>query len=305
MPDHNPFTSKSAVASAHNPLISESVVVSSDNPLISKSVVVFLKLGGSLITDKTRAYTARHETIARLAGEVRQALEAGRDLKLLIGHGAGSFGHWAARPYGTRQGVHTPAQWRGYAEVAAAARRLNGIVTDAFIEGGVPVLGVQPSASSRCHDGTLKHLDTYPIRTALAHGLVPLVHGDVSFDAVRGGTIASTEDIFFFLADEMQPSRILLLGEVPGVLDSDGAVIPHITPDDLPALRGTLAGSGGVDVTGGMRDKVARMAELVQRHPGTCVHIFSGSEPGLLARVLLDGSLPVGTRITRGGAAAR
>jgi len=304
MSEKNPFLSKSVVVSPDNPFISKSVVVSPDNPFLSKSVVVFLKLGGSLITDKTRAYTAHHGTIARLAGEVRQALEAG-DLKLLIGHGAGSFGHWAARPYGTRHGVHTPAQWRGYAEVAAAARRLNGIVTDAFVETGVPVLSVQPSASSRCHDGTLRHLDTYPIRTALAHGLVPLVHGDVSFDTVRGGTIASTEDVFFFLAGELQPSRILLLGEVPGVLDSDGTVIPHITPDDLPALRGTLAGSGGVDVTGGMRDKVARMVELVQRHPGTCVHIFSGSEPGLLARVLLDGSLPVGTRITSGGAAAR
>ena len=279
--------------------------MSDHNPFISKSVVVFLKLGGSLITDKTRAYTAHHGTIARLAGEVRQALDTAGNLKLLIGHGAGSFGHWAARPYGTRQGVHTPAQWRGYAEVAAAARRLNGIVTDAFVEGGVPVLSMQPSASSRCHDGTLKHLDTYPIRTALAHGLVPLVYGDVSFDTVRGGTIASTEDIFLFLADELPPSRILLLGEVPGVLDPGGAVIPHITPGDLPALQGTLSGSGGVDVTGGMRDKVARMVELVQRHPGTCVHIFSGSEPGLLTRVLLDGSLPVGTRITGGGTVAR
>jgi len=262
--------------------------------------VVFVKLGGSLITDKTRAYTARHEVIARLAGEARQALDATHDLSLLIGHGAGSFGHWAARPYGTRQGVRTPVQWRGYAEVAAAATRLNRIVTDAFLEAGVPVLSLQPSASARCHDGTLKHLDARPIHAALARGLVPLVYGDVALDDVRGGTIISTEDIFLYLANELCPARILLLGEVDGVLGPDpgSAVVPRITPANFPGLRKTLSGSAGVDVTGGMADKVARMVELVQRHPETCVHILPGAEPGLLAHALLDATLRAGTRIT-------
>jgi isopentenyl phosphate kinase len=265
----------------------------------------FLKLGGSLITDKTRAYTARHETIARLAGEVRCALDAARDLRLLIGHGSGSFGHWAARPHGTRQGVKTPAQWRGYAEVAAAAARLNRIVTDAFLDAGVPVLSVQPSASARCHDGALKYLDTRPIHAALAQGLVPLVYGDVAFDDVRGGTIISTEDIFLFLAEDLRPARILLLGEVAGVLGPDGAVIPRITPASFPTLQAALAGSEAVDVTGGMADKVARMVELVRHHPETGAHILTGLEPGLLTRVLLDASLRVGTRIARGRSASQ
>ncbi len=267
------------------------------NPLISQSVVFFLKLGGSLITDKARAYSARHEVIARLAGEVRQALDAAPDLSLLIGHGSGSFGHWAARPYGTRQGVQTPIQWRGYTKVAATAARLNRIVTDAFLKAGISVLSVQPSASAHCHDRTLEYLDMRPIHAALARGLVPLVYGDVALDDVRGGTIISTEDIFLYLADELCPARILLLSEVNGVLDSAGAVVPRITPPDFPALREALAGSRGVDVTGGMADKVARMVELVQRHPKTCVHIFSGAEPDLLTRVLLDVTLRVGTQI--------
>ena len=261
-------------------------------------MVVFLKLGGSLITDKTRPYTPRPETIIRLAGEVRQALDGASDLRLLVGHGSGSFGHWAAKPFGTRQGVRTAAQWRGYAEVAAAAARLDRIVTDAFLETGVPVLSMQPSASARCHDGTLIALDTHPIHTALAQGLVPLVYGDVALDDIRGGTIVSTEDIFLFLTGELQPARILLSGTVPGVLGPDGSVIPRITPADLPILQSTLAGSEGVDVTGGMADKVARMLELVLRHPATCVHILTGTEPGLLTHALLDPTLSPGTRIT-------
>ena len=46
-----------------------------------------------------------------------------------------------------------------------------------------------------------------------------------------------------------------------------------------------------------MVDKVTRMVRLVQQHPKINVHIFTGNEPGLLTRALLDPNLHVGTRI--------
>jgi isopentenyl phosphate kinase len=260
---------------------------------------VFLKLGGSLITDKSRPYTPRPEVIRRLAEEVRAARAARPDLELVIGHGSGSFGHTAAAPYGTRQGVRTPREWQGYAEVAAAAARLNRLVTDIFLDAGVPVLSLQPSASARCRDGELVHLETAPIRDALAHGLVPLLYGDVALDDVRGGTIASTEDLFVYLTPLLAPQRILLATRVAGVLDDRGEVIPVISPADLPALRAVLRGARGVDVTGGMADKVERMAALVERYPGLVAHIFSGETPGTLTSVLLNPAATAGTRIRR------
>ncbi len=263
-------------------------------------MLYFLKLGGSLITDKTRAYAARREVIARLAEEVRLCLEARPSLSLLIGHGSGSYGHWAADPYGTREGVRTGAEWRGYAQVAAAAGRLNRVVTDAFLEAGVPVLSIQPSASARCRDGEVVYLDVGPIGEALNHELVPLVYGDVAFDEIRGGTIASTENLFAYLTHELEPERILLLSGVTGVLDRDGRLIPSITPDDMPELRRTLAGAEEVDVTGGMADKVGRMVALVQQRPQMTVDIFTGIRPGLLTRCLLDTELRAGTRIEIG-----
>jgi isopentenyl phosphate kinase len=262
----------------------------------------FVKLGGSLITHKRQAYTARLQLISRLAQEVRAALDADRGLRLLMGHGSGSFGHWAAVPYRTREGVTTPAGWRGYAEVAAAAARLNRLVADAFWEAGVPVLSTQPSASAMCRDGKLAYLDTRPIQAALAHGLVPLVYGDVALDEVRGGTIASTESIFDYLADPLQPDRILLVGRVHGVLGDDGEVVAELTPANLAGLRATLSGSDGVDVTGGMASKVAGMMELVLRHTDMSVWIMTGEEPGLLTRALLAEEPVAGTRISaRGG----
>ena len=128
--------------------------------------LVFVKLGGSVITDKARAETARPSVIDRLASEVGRAMAARPQLQLLLGHGSGSFGHGVARHHGTRKGVHTEADWRGFAEVAAVAARLNRLVVDAFLEAGVPVWSLQPSASALCQGGELVSLATAPVERA-------------------------------------------------------------------------------------------------------------------------------------------
>ena len=97
------------------------------------SELVFLKLGGSLITDKAGELTARPRVIRRLAREVRTALNKRPDLKLVLGHGSGSFGHVVASRYGTRKGVREPEAWQGFTEVAHAAAQLNRIVMAAFV----------------------------------------------------------------------------------------------------------------------------------------------------------------------------
>jgi len=259
--------------------------------------LVFLKLGGSLITDKARPYTHRPDLIRRLGKEIRQALEARPGLRLLLGHGSGSFGHRAAAPYGTREGVHTPREWRGFAEVAAAAARLNTLATDLLLEVGLPVISLSPRASVRCRDGAIVHLAVEPIREALRHGLIPLVYGDVAWDEVRGGTIVSTEDLFVYLAPLLRPDRILLVGAAPGVLDDQRSVIPRITPASFPEVRRFLRGADTTDVTGGMAAKVAQMVGLIKRIPGLEVHIFSGQEPGQVQRAVEGRDLDFGTCI--------
>ena len=114
---------------------------------------LLVKLGGSLITDKTKVEHAHKPMIRRLAREIKAAREARPDLRLVLGHGSGSFGHVAAKKHGTRDGVKDRSGWLGYAEVAAAAARLNQIVTDMFVAEGVPVVSLPPSASARCDDG--------------------------------------------------------------------------------------------------------------------------------------------------------
>ena len=123
--------------------------------------MIFLKLGGSLITDKTQENTPRLTVLNRLAHEISQSLRWDNPSAitnpqlLLLGHGSGSFGHAAAKKYGTRQGVSDAAGWRGFADVSVAAARLNRIVADCLHDAGVPVISVLPSASVVCVDGVL------------------------------------------------------------------------------------------------------------------------------------------------------
>lgn len=265
------------------------------------SELVFLKLGGSLITDKTREATPRPDVLSRLAAEIAQARAARPDLRLLLGHGSGSFGHVVGRRYGTRAGVRDAQGWRGFAETAAAAARLNRLVTDTLLAAGVPAWSLQPSASARCHDGELRELDARPISEALARGLVPLVYGDVALDDVRGGTIISTEEIFAWLAPHLFPARIILLGVVDGVYSSDplrdpsAQRWPRLTPADVAQSGGALGGSYGVDVTGGMLAKVRAMAALVEALPGLQVRLASGEIAGQLSQLLTDPSCDAGT----------
>jgi isopentenyl phosphate kinase len=253
----------------------------------------FLKLGGSLITDKTRPHTHRPEVIERLAVEIAGAFEHTPGMKLVLGHGSGSFGHVPAQRYGTRNGVHTPEDWRGFAEVWQEAAALNHLVMDALHAAGLPALAFPPSAAVTAIDGQVLAWDLTPLRFALQNGLLPVVYGDVVFDRARGGTILSTEDLFTYLASRLKPGRVLLAGIEPGVWADFPActqLIPEITAERFNGLSGTLAGAQATDVTGGMAGKVQQGLEIVRLAPGLEVLIFSGEVPGLVRETLLGAS---------------
>jgi isopentenyl phosphate kinase len=260
-------------------------------------MLTFIKLGGSLITDKRVENSFREAEAARVAAEIAYGLEGNPALRLLVGHGSGSFGHMAAKKHGTMAGVRTPEQWRGFAEVGTVAAELNYLMAKTLQAAGVPVLRVQPSASAVARDGEIVEMALRPIQNALDCGLVPLVYGDVGLDEVRGGTILSTEKIFFYLAQHLPVRQILLLGEVDGVYDQNGATIPHISPANLAEVEAALGGSSGTDVTGGMETKVRDMVALAQRIPGLSIRIMNGTTVGLLHETLVGRAQP-GTEIT-------
>lgn len=273
--------------------------------------LVFLKLGGSLITDKTQPYTPRLNKLADLALQIATFLSRTPSLRLVLGHGSGSFGHTAAREHGTRAGVRTSPlalllqgggnYWRGFAEVHFQAEQLNHYVMDALHQAGLAALAFPPSGTVIASDGRVSMWETTPIHMALANGILPVIYGDVVFDEVRGGTILSTEDLFQFLACQLTPNRILLAGLEAGVWADFPArtrLLNGISPSSYEAMRAGLGAAVGTDVTGGMESKVQQMLSLIQEFPTLEAVIFSAEGPGNLTSALAGE--PIGTKLSAG-----
>ena len=261
--------------------------------------LTFLKLGGSLITDKNTPKQARFSTIERILREVKNSIHDNPDMHLVLGHGSGSFGHYVGNQYHTRDGVRTQKEWSGFFEVYAAARQLNQIIYQKAIEQDIPIIPFPLCTNAAVRNRTILNWSLEPMINALHRGFLPLVYGDVAFDQVLGGTILSTEEIFTYLAEQLEPERILIAGVEPGIwadYPQNTQIIPQIHLKKWEQNEINLQGSASTDVTGGMRAKVESMLDIIRKNPSCEIAIFSGEQDGAI-QYALSGQLS-GTTIT-------
>jgi isopentenyl phosphate kinase len=252
--------------------------------------LVFLKLGGSVITDKDQSNTVNIERIDGIANEIIRALKDNAELSLLIGHGSGSFGHNAAKKNGTRDGVSTTQGWQGFAEVALRARELNQIVMERLVVAGVNAVSISPFSGIQTENHQVVTWDTSVLEQALHNHLIPVIYGDVVLDRQLGGTILSTEELFAWLALRLHPNRILLAGLEEGVwkdFPERTQMHSEIQPGDFLAADAGIKASESTDVTGGMRSKVEDMVKLVEQLPDLEIQIFSAVQPGNIFLTLM------------------
>jgi isopentenyl phosphate kinase len=256
--------------------------------------MTFLKLGGSLITDKRQPLTAKPEILRQIAHEIAEFRHLHPEIPLLIGHGSGSFGHAVASQHQTQKGGADQAYWNGFADVWQAARELNQILIEIFHQAGLPVISFPPSAGVISKDRELSSWDLQPMELALSHNLIPVVQGDVIFDSTIGGTIFSTEKIFQYICSQLHPERILLAGIEEGVYSNPQEpenVYPKITPSNFDGIRFAISGSQAADVTGGMLTKVEMMLTLVEKDRELRIQIFSGLKSDNIKKALSGESL--------------
>ncbi len=261
-------------------------------------VTVLIKLGGSVITDKRHRATPRLDVIRRLAGEIAQAADT-RPEALVLGHGAGSFGHVAAARHKIHRGVLAREQIPGVTATQDAAAKLHGLVIGALREAGAAVFSLAPSSFIVADAGKPRPARAEPLLLALRLGLVPVVFGDIVMDRAWGASICSTETVFRTLVGPLGRGgfpvrRAVWLGETEGILDAGGRTLPSIDRESAAEVLGALAGASGTDVTGGIRHRLATALALARR--GVESWIGSGLEPGLLLRVLRGERVP-GTHI--------
>jgi isopentenyl phosphate kinase len=256
--------------------------------------VVLVKLGGSLITDKARPESPRREVLARLAGEIARVMAAGA-LRLVVGHGSGSFGHVAARRFDLASGIRSPDQLPGIAITQERAAALHRLVLAALAEAGVTAFSIAPSSCVVAAAGRPMEIADEPLRLALERGLLPVLYGDVVMDREWGASICSTERLFELIIRRLSlhgwaVRRVLWLGETDGLHDGAGKTIPRVSGADLAAVSSFIGAAAGTDVTGGMLHRVETAVALAQL--GIPSLLANGLTPGLLERALRGEEVP-------------
>jgi len=251
--------------------------------------LALIKLGGSLITDKDKPYTARPEIMQQLAKEVHLIRNQHPNLKLILGNGAGSFAHQSAKKYNTIDGFSSDADKLGFCLVYQDALDLNLLLAKVFLQARLPVVSLPPLTMAFTQNKKLLATDFSSIENSLESGLIPLVFGDVILDKAIGGTILSTDTLLAELAKYFHSQglevRLINAGNYPGVRDQNGQVISHITPSNYSQIKAFLGQSASVDVTGGMAKKVEEFLDVSSL--GIDCWIIDGNIPGNLAQAIL------------------
>ena len=250
--------------------------------------VVIVKLGGSVITRKREVERLRPKVLARLAREVAEV----HDRRVVLLHGAGSFGHPGAKRFGLAlppgEGASGAERARGAAIVAAEVRRLHLAVVRELVHAGAAPASVPMATHARNRAGELVQLDPAPVKTALEGGFVPVSFGDVVPDEAWGSSILSADTIAVALAPALGAERVVFVSDVEGILEGPAgrrrSAIREVTAETVTALRPP---AGAADVTGGIRGKATAMLAIAAA--GADAGLISGLSDGAVSRAIRGG----------------
>lgn len=260
---------------------------------------LIVKLGGSVITDKRKRFAVRRAALKRIARELKVASGP-----LVIVHGGGSFGHPVASKYKIAEGYKREEQLMGLSLTHRAMEQLNAHIIDALQKASLPAIAVQPSACAVVDGGRIQSVELAPVKKLLELGMIPVLYGDAVPDMSKGMSILSGDQLVAQLTRELGVGRVILAVDVDGVYTADlkrnkrAELIREINPTNWPSIAERLASIvTGVDVTGGMANKVKELLALAER--GVEAEIVNAMRPGVLRRAIL-GERGLGTRVVAG-----
>ena len=245
-------------------------------------MMILIKLGGSVITDKSQYRKFNEEQTSRLCREIASANKG-----TMIVHGAGSFGHVLAKKYQLNQGLLDFGQIPAVAQVQHDARELSSLVTAELIKVGIPAVSVAPGSCFVMENGRLIINDDEALKALMHIGVMPVMFGDVVADRYKGFGICSGDQAMEVLARKFKPSAIVFVSDVDGLYTADPKKDPNaklIKEVDRSMLDDIDSELTVADVTGGIRGKIEEMLQICGEG-GKCV-LLNGTVPGRLESFL-------------------
>lgn len=246
--------------------------------------LVFIKFGGSLITDKNKPYFANFSVIRELVKEIKEVCKKFKNISFVVGNGAGSFGHYAA----LTRNIHDPL---GFAFVQQKVKELNSLVVAELLRQKVPAISIHFSSIATSSGGRLSSGFYTSTGSSIQSGIIPVFYGDIIFDSVEKSHIFSTEKIFLSLIEKFSKKgfnidRVIYLTTVDGFLDKSRKIIPFVNKDNFGKVKKNLFKTKGLDVTGGMKHKIEESLKLAKK--GVASYIANGRREHVLKQAISD-----------------
>ena len=156
-------------------------------------------------------------------------------LKMIIVHGAGSFGHPQAKEYGVANGGDVGGNARlkeGIEKTKTSVRKLCKLVCDQLSEQYVMTRPIAPDRVAPISpygkfftvgkklNRNLSRTGFDEVRAAVMAGKVPVLHGDVVRDSEQGCAILSGDTLVECLTEEFKPKRVVFISDVQGIFTS-------------------------------------------------------------------------------------
>lgn len=213
-------------------------------PPADGTVDVIVKLGGAAITVKDGdPDTPNLDALEICCQEIASAVNThawnttSQYLKVIIVHGAGSFGHPQAKEYGVANGGDVDGNARlreGIEKTKTSVRKLCKLVCDELSkENGYHLTGrVAPDRVAPISpygkfftvgkklNRNLSRTGFDEVRAAVMAGKVPVLHGDVICDSEQGCAILSGDTLVECLTEEFKPKRVVFISDVQGIFTS-------------------------------------------------------------------------------------
>lgn len=221
--------------------------------------MILIKLGGSVITNKTKYMAFNRFHVSRLCEEIKRS---GKEV--IIVHGAGSFGHVVAKEHQLQNGYVDDSQIPGVVKVSFDMRQLNSKVMDELVDAGIDAVSIPTGSCFQMEDGELVG-DTEILQKYVELGIMPVMFGDVVIDRKRRFGICSGDKIMEFLADLFAPERVIFVSDVDGLYEDNpktnknARLIGKVDRDVLESATTTI---DVPDVTGSIREKMESMLRM-------------------------------------------
>jgi len=244
--------------------------------------MLLIKLGGSVITHKDKPFSPNLKNLYDIARVLSDYWRENPARKIFIVHGGGSFAHVVASQY-TRYYPLTSENRRGISLISWSARKLNDRVVESLVDYDLPVFPLQTSSIFAAGKRGPK-LNASIVKTIVGNGWIPVLYGDIIL-CEGEAQIVSGEKILEILCREFDVEKIIVCTNANGVLrdvnNPTMGIVDSINPKNIRSIMKKLGASSGIDVTGGMKEKVKilyRIAVVM----GIKSQIINGTSPKAL-----------------------